>query len=114
MFCFVLLIFRKAEKGKLTHRICEINKRHKSAVEAEHRMCLVKTGDKKWNIESLTKKGTYYILQQLQETCSCKLNCSVCHACVHMYLCTCMDATIHNTVCKHVHLLHMSVNVDRD
>ena len=27
-----------------------------------------------------------------------------------MYTCTCMDATLHKTVCKHVHLVHMSIS----
>ena len=30
-----------------------------------------------------------------------------CGACVHMYSCSCLDSAIHNTVCKHSHLVHM-------
>lgn len=30
-----------------------------------------------------------------------------------MYACTCLDATLHNTVCKHAHLLHMLLSKNR-
>ena len=39
--------------------------------------------------------------------CSCALICSDCGICIHMYTCTCLDATLHCTICKHVHLLSM-------
>ncbi len=42
--------------------------------------------------------------------CNCRLSCRLCGACVHMYICSCMDATLHTTVCKHVHLVHMKTN----
>ncbi len=29
-----------------------------------------------------------------------------CKICIHQYLCDCPDSLIHNTICKHVHLLH--------
>ena len=46
-------------------------------------------------------------MHQLSRTCDCKLACNYCSACVHMYTCTCMDSTLHATVCKHVHSVHM-------
>ena len=39
---------------------------------------------------------------------NCKLACGTCKACIHMYTCTCTDFLIHNTICKHIHLVHMS------
>ena len=99
---------QKIEKGKTTHRKTEIHKRHKAAMELNP--TLQPTNDKTWRIQSYNKKDTYYILNKLLENCSCKLHCSMCHACVHMYSCTCMDATLHYTVCKHIHFLHMSIN----
>lgn len=33
----------------------------------------------------------------------------MCGACVHMYTCSCLDATLHYTVCKHVHLVQMKI-----
>ena len=29
----------------------------------------------------------------------------MCYACIHMYSCTCLDAMLHSTVCKYIHLL---------
>ena len=34
----------------------------------------------------------------------------MCGACVHMYTCSCLDATLHYTVCKHVHLVQMKIS----
>ena len=62
-----------------------------------------------WRIDN---KGNQYTLEILRKECSCQLYCSMCKACIHMYSCTCMDATIHNTVCKHAHFLHMSIYKD--
>ena len=47
------------------------------------------------------------IVQLADSGCTCKLFCSHCAACVHMYTCSCIDSAIHNTVCKHSHLVHM-------
>ena len=96
----------KVEKNKITHRKHEINKRHKSALDIEKHSTLHQSGDS-WRIESSTTTGTFYFLDRLKETCSCELHCSTCDVCIHMYMCTCLDATLHNTVCKHAHLLHM-------
>ena len=31
-----------------------------------------------------------------------------------MYTCTCMDATLHSTVCKHMHFLHNTISRQED
>ena len=107
------LIFKqlqKMEKGKMTHRKCEINKRHKDTIELRKYSTLYLSQDTNtWKIESLNAKGTFYILQQPQQECDCPLCCSMCNACVHVYTCTYMDATLHSTVCKRMHLLHMTI-----
>ena len=35
------------------------------------------------------------------ESCECQVKCQICS-------CTCLDATIHATICKHIHLLQMT------
>ena len=35
------------------------------------------------------------------------MKCRFCSACAHMYTCTCLDACVNTTVCKHMHLIHM-------
>ena len=48
-----------------------------------------------------------YTVERIQDTCSCKICCGTCKACVHMYSCTCLDASLHTTVCKHIHFVHV-------
>ena len=86
---------QKVEKKKNTHRKCEITKRHKVAQELQkNSTCTLQScGIFTWRIESLTCKGTIYVLQQLKQEC----DCSMCYACIHMYSCTCLDATLHST-----------------
>jgi hypothetical protein len=108
------LIFKQleqVEKCKITHRKCEINKRHKAVAEMQRNVVLRNSkGISGWRMESFNDKGNFYILQLVQEECDCPLKCSTCNACIHMYTCTCLDATLHNTVCKHIHLLHMTLS----
>lgn len=47
----------KTEKGKLTHRKCEINKRHKKALAKIGKMRVIEM-DNGWKVESLKKKGS--------------------------------------------------------
>ena len=102
--------FNKEEKGKNTHRVCEINKRHKSAEELkkikDHSVTALDNST--WRVQSQTT-NTQYIVQQHNRSCvyKCKLLCSTCAICPHMYSCTCLDFTLHCTVCKHIHLIHM-------
>ena len=96
----------------MTHRKCEINKRHKATVELQKHSTLYLSQDTNtWRIESLNAKGSLYFLQQ---ECDCPLCCSMCNECVHMYTCTCMDVTLHSTIYKHMHLLHMTISRQED
>lgn len=102
----------KEEKGKLSHRKCEITKRHKEAVKLIE-ICTVSQEsevDLEWKVQSQSNKGTYYTITKSPTCCNCKLNCSQCGACNHMYNCSCIDYALHNTVCKHIHLVHMHIS----
>ena len=33
---------------------------------------------------------------------------SICHACIHMYICSCADPHLHSTVCKYSHFIQLS------
>jgi len=56
----------KEEKGKLSHRQCEIRKRHKTAMElvGDCTVTQVPDTDFEWKVES-AKKETYYTINQL-------------------------------------------------
>ena len=51
---------------------------------------------------------TVYSVRRVQQECDCKLCCGLCEACVHMCTCTCIDSAVDSTVCKHVHIVHMT------
>ena len=96
----------KLEKGKYSHRISEINKRHKSGIKMlPHSTNISEKDNKCWIVPSENDGSVRYTVRLIKETCDCKLRCSSCMVCVHLYSCTCMDSTLHSTVCKHVHLV---------
>ena len=93
----------KLTKGKSTAKMKLISDRHNKSKA----MCtdnVVEDGESRWQICSETSSLTYTILQQanycMDDTCQVK-----CEICIHQYLCDCPDSLIHNTICKHIHLL---------
>ena len=64
------------------------------------------TDGESWRVESSKNNGDFYTITRKKKSCNSQLHCSTCTACIHMYLCTCLDATLHNTVCKHIHYVH--------
>lgn len=98
----------KIEKGKLTHRRCEINKRHQLAVNTKDTYNITDGEDNTWIVTLQVDEQRSYTVMKQNIQCSCQLVCSHCGACIHMYTCSCIDATIHATVCKHAHMVHMS------
>ena len=99
--------FFKTQKGKSSHRLCEINKRHKAAENMDPSTTLLSSNDGIWKIKAASLQQTHYMVEKKLENCSCKLRCSSCDVCIHSYSCTCMDFLIHSTVCKHIHLVKM-------
>ena len=65
--------------------------------------------DSEWTVKSNTNEFTVYYVRLENQSCDCKLHCDMCNACVHMYTCSCLDATLHYIVCKHVHLVQMKI-----
>ena len=103
--------FIKLNKGKSTHRITEINRRHKTAEIMKKDGFNLQQNETNWTIWSQNSICSQtYTLEQGKSFCDCKLKCSHCDACTHMYTCTCMDSIVHTTVCKHMHLLHMELS----
>ena len=97
----------KLEKGKHTHRICDINKRHRTAVSFAHLATITCIAEDSFKVSSESRNGTYYTVLKVQSQCHCRLKCQFCSACAHQYTCTCLDACTNTTVCKHIHLVHM-------
>ncbi len=53
-----------------------------------------------------------YKILQLNTICpyKCSITCKDCNICIHMYSCSCPDAVIRATICKHIHLVVQSLN----
>ena len=99
----------KMEKGKYSHRVTEINKRHRESEKMEPlKKHIREINDKTWSVPSAKDGAIRYTVELVTEECDCSLRCSTCAACVHMYTCSCMDSTLHATVCKHVHIIKMT------
>ena len=102
----------KLETGKATHRLCEINKRHKSAMDfykLNPSAVTTISENEKWPIQSQRDQLCAYLVEKKCHACDCQLLCKQCGICPHMYTCTCLDAVLHFTVCKHIHLVNLSL-----
>ena len=98
----------KLEKGKYTHKISEINKRHKEALKFEPLDECIRTIDgTTWTVLSARDGSIRYTVKLMKDMCTCDLRCSTCRACIHKYTCSCIDSTLHATVCKHAHAIAM-------
>ena len=101
----------KFEIGKLSHRKCEIQRRHLWAKDLDPEFVQTSgESDSEWIVKSGTDEFTVYYVKLDKKSCDCKLHCDMCGACVHMYTCSCLDATLHYTVCKHVHVVQVKIS----
>ena len=100
---------QKSQKGKISHRICEINKRHRTAQSMNPANCIISRNETSWRIkpESSTQQEYYTVEKVSNNSCSCKVRCNRCDICICSYSCTCMDYLIHATICKHIHLVNI-------
>ena len=102
----------KTYKGKTTYQISEIHQRHKTAEEMISDGCNITViSNNSWTVLSQHNTATHYTVSLLeQDTCQCKMRCSFCSACVHMYSCSCADWATHSTVRKHIHAVAIHVS----
>jgi len=74
----------KQEKGKHTHRVCEINKRHKAAEQMQASQRHVNhVSENIWKVTSQHQDDVFYTVHRLLTSCECKISCSSCNVCVH-------------------------------
>ena len=103
--------FIKTETGKKTHRVCEVNRRHKAAevmLENNKNKVITVKSNEEWTISSQMLPDVHYTIKRNNSSCECKLICFSCGVCIHNFTCTCLDSTHHSTVCKHIHYLIIS------
>ena len=95
----------KLEKGKTNPRTRMISKRHNESEKLSFSL-IVNEVNNSWTVQSSSKEQTYCVNKE-EESCpfNCLLKCNTCDICVHMYSCTCYDAVINGTICKHIHFI---------
>jgi len=105
---------QKLHKGKTSHRACELNKRHKKADEMmSSGVSPTLRSATTWEVPSQSNPHSVHVVQaQTNHKCTCKLVCGGCKVCAYAYTCTCVDYALHNTACKHMHLIHMIMMAD--
>lgn len=93
---------KKTIKGKCSYRINMIHKSHMKSKEIDLAQ-ITEISNLSWKIES--SEHNEYFIQKENTICpdNCKLICSYCKICVHMYTCTCLDNYIKGNLCKHIH-----------
>ena len=91
----------KTQKGKISYRICEINKHHRTAQSMDPANCIISKNETSWRIKpESTSQQQYYTVEKVSNNpCSCKVRCNKCDICICSYSCTCMDYLIHATIC---------------
>ena len=105
------LVFNFLKKeifGKRSHKVCEIMMHHRAALKTceKGNADIVAIDDYTWRLQSESEPGKWYTVEKSNNdtSCGCHLKCDECNICVHTYSCTCLNAILHNTICKHVHL----------
>ena len=83
-----------------------IRKRHQSSLKLFDYQIIVIEEKSTWEVR--TNDVTHpYTISKLQSKCpyNCSICCPDCKVCVHEYMCTCPDAMIRTTICKHINLI---------
>ena len=71
--------FHKLETGKQTHRMCEINRRHKAAELMQlSNNCQVTVSEIEWRVQSQSQQHIHYQIKQQNDHCECRVTCSSC------------------------------------
>ena len=75
---------------------------------------VTKSKDASWLVDSQTNPGSTYTVTRENSECPfhCHIRC-VCRICIHMDSCTCSDALVHGTICKHIHLTVQSMGTSK-
>ena len=104
----------KTEKGKVTQRQRDTNKRHKQA-ESIPSESVLREDDGSWKVRSTTDTNRFYHVTRTDfSVCGCLLRCSNCGACTHSFKCTCQDYTIRNIKCCHIHVVSLNEPEDEE
>ena len=69
--------------------------------------------DDKWEVLSKDKNATFTVRKIIGPACKgaeCSSRCAECSACLHLFVCSCLDSLIKDSICKHIHLVQRFMN----
>ena len=95
------------DKRKGSNKVQETVQRHPK--NDDHPNIVTNVEERKWKVTSTDGKETYMV-ERLMDDCSCKLKCSLCSVCLHMFSCTCVDYLVQLVACRHTHVVRMMLN----
>nr|XP_042912137.1 uncharacterized protein LOC122272463 [Parasteatoda tepidariorum] len=89
-------------KGKLVPKLSDLRLRHQTSLALS--LDFVSEINDSFIVLSSNDPATTYMVKKNNKSCTCRLRCDECDSCLHAYTCTCIDASIKNNMCKHIHL----------
>lgn len=97
----------KMKKGKVVSKLRLLRQRHKKSflISKEN---IMETDSHTWQVLSATVQE-FYTVKKIQQCSRCLLKCDHCTSCFHEYICSCMDSSIKNNMCKHIHLVARAI-----
>ena len=104
----------KLTKGKSTFKTRVIRERHTKSKG----LCIdavTEDGEFRWRVTNIDEIP-YTVIKQANYCMDngCQIRCEECKICIHQFICDCPDSLIHNTICKHVHLLQRYLAAKKD
>ena len=103
----------KVHKGKWTRHILGIRNRHRRGVACEPSLVTIVEANKVYAVRGKSADDVYLVEQNdtlPHPESTCQLRCESCRICVHTFSCSCLDAGLRYTICKHVHLVISACN----
>ncbi|XP_046666128.1 uncharacterized protein LOC124357989 isoform X1 [Homalodisca vitripennis] len=96
----------KLEKSKVVTKLQILRRRHIESYEIAD--CNMITLENEWQVLS-SKAQEFYSVKKVKNCNCCVLLCPHCNSCFHEYICSCMDNSIKNNMCIHIHLVARSL-----
>uniref|UniRef100_T1J170 C2H2-type domain-containing protein n=1 Tax=Strigamia maritima TaxID=126957 RepID=T1J170_STRMM len=95
----------------LAKMMVKLEERHETCVHLQSHQ-LFQHSDEKWTWKSETEEECTVVVAK--KDCLCNVKCNSCNQCVHNFTCTCLDSVLFWNMCRHIHLLCLSVRVNVD
>lgn len=104
----------KMKKGKLVAKLHALRKRHKNSLLISfENVVKFESVENKWHVLS-SGSTEFYVVKRIKECKNCQLMCMHCNSCFHEFVCSCMDSSIKNNMCKHIHAVAQQINSSDD